>query len=548
MVSLGAAVIFRQGSKMKVRQKLILWFAVIALLVGIGGVLSVNTLMKISGDIREIGDFSHSQSCCKTENEALSATAEIFAEARPVITLLFIVIGAIFFSALGIGLLISRSIINPLTELRNAAVKLGEGKLDTRIQLKAGDEIGQLAASFNKMTEDLEKTTTSIDNLNREIAEHEKTEKLLQRSEHKYRTLLENIPQNIFIKDRNSVYVSCNENFARALNIKACEIAGKTDYEFYPKELAEKYRADDRRVVESGKAENIEEKYIQDNMEMIIHTIKTPVKDEQGDIVGLLGIFSDITERKQVEQRQAELMEKVKKANRELKDFAYIASHDLKAPLRGISTLAGWISSDYADKLGEEGKEQMDMLLKRVDRMQKLIDGILLYSRVGQAEEEKVRVDLNELVSEVIDSLAPSEDIEIAVETELPVLECGQTRITQVFQNLLGNAIKYMDKPQGRIKIGCVEEERFLKFNVTDNGPGIEEKHFERIFQIFQTLSRQDENGGTGIGLTVVKKIVELYQGRIWVESQVGQGSTFFFTLPKEMRVKDAKLEANIAG
>jgi light-regulated signal transduction histidine kinase (bacteriophytochrome) len=262
----------------------------------------------------------------------------------------------------------------------------------------------------------------------------------------------------------------------------------------------------------------------------------------------LLAIFRDITERQQAEQHQAKLLKQVEKANRELKEFAYVASHDLKAPLRGISSLAGWLSTDYGDKLGDKGMEQMNLLLSRVDRMQKLIDGILQYSRVGQTEEEKVHVDLNELVPVIIDSLAPPENIEITVETELPVLECGQTRITQAFQNLLSNAVKYMDKPHGQIRIGCVEKDNFWEFNVTDNGPGIEEEHFERIFQIFQTLARHDENGGTGIGLTVVKKIVELYDGKIWVESKLGEGSTFYFTLPKEMGVKNEKLEANIVG
>ncbi len=275
----------------------------------------------------------------------------------------------------------------------------------------------------------------------------------------------------------------------------------------------------------------------------------TPITDEQSNVLGMLFIINDITELKEAEREQARLLEKVESANKELKDFAYIVSHDLKAPLRGVSTLANWISTDYADKLGEESKEQIDLLLTRVGRMHKLIDGVLQYSRVGRAKEEQIQVNLNELVEDVIDMVAPPGNIEITIEDELPVVECGQTRIIQVFQNLLSNAVKYMDKPQGRIKIGFVEEPGFWKFSVADNGPGIEEKHFERIFRIFQTLSPRDEFESTGVGLTVVKKIVELYGGRIWVESKLGEGSTFFFTLPKQkMGVKDAKLEANIIG
>jgi len=184
-----------------------------------------------------------------------------------------------------------------------------------------------------------------------------------------------------------------------------------------------------------------------------------------------------------------------------------------------------------------------------VRRMHDLIDGVLQYSRIGRVKEKQVKVNLNELVPDVIDMVTPPENIAITIENELPVIECEETRIMQVFQNLLSNAVEYMDKPEGQIKVCCVEEDGFWKFSVADNGPGIEEKHFERIFQMFQTLSPRDEYESTGVGLSVVEKIVELYRGKIWVESKIGQGSTFFFTLPKqEMGVKNAELKANIVS
>jgi PAS domain S-box-containing protein len=263
----------------------------------------------------------------------------------------------------------------------------------------------------------------------------------------------------------------------------------------------------------------------------------------------LQGIFRDITENKKAETLRNQLLEQLASANQELKDFAYVVSHDLKAPLRGIKTIADWISTDYADKLDNDGKEQLSLLANRVDRMHNLIDGILQYSRIGRTEEERVQVNLNELVTEAIDMIASPENITITIENKLPTIECEQTRIMQVFQNLLSNAVKYMDKPNGQIKVGCVEEGAFWKFSVADNGPGIEEKYFEKIFKIFQTLTPRDEFESTGIGLTVVKKIVELYKGKIWLESKVGEGTTFFFTLPKqEMEIKDAKLEAGVVG
>ena len=180
--------------------------------------------------------------------------------------------------------------------------------------------------------------------------------------------------------------------------------------------------------------------------------------------------------------------------------------------------------------------------------MHNLIGGVLQYSRVGCLEEKKEQVDLNEVVSEVIDMIGIPGDIQLSIEKELPVVECGQVKIMQVFGNLLGNAVKHMDKPQGHVKIDYVEEDGFWKFSVTDNGPGIEEEHFDRIFRMFQTLKPRDKFESTGIGLTVVKKIVESYGGRIWVESKLGEGSTFYFTFPKlQLQVNDIKIEAGVS-
>jgi len=229
-----------------------------------------------------------------------------------------------------------------------------------------------------------------------------------------------------------------------------------------------------------------------------------------------------------------DMLQKVENTNQELSDFASIVSHDLKAPLRGIKTLANWILDDYQDKFDEQAKEQMNLLLGRIERMYNLIDGILRYSKVGWFEEEKVNVDMDKFVQEMIDMVVPPENIEVVIESQLPAIQCQETHMMQLFQNLVSNAIKYMDKPQGRIKIECVDVDGFWQFSIADNGPGIEEKHFKRIFNMFQALSVKEEFEGTGVGLTVAKKIVELYGGKIWVESQVGQGSTFFFTLPKQ--------------
>jgi signal transduction histidine kinase len=253
-----------------------------------------------------------------------------------------------------------------------------------------------------------------------------------------------------------------------------------------------------------------------------------------------LRLAQTIAERKRAEAQLEELNEHLEsanlsltRANKELADFAHIAAHDLKTPLRAIGTLADWISTDYASTFDDRGKERVQLLVTKAKHMAALIDDILQYSRLGRETASKQPLDLNTIVSEVIAEIAPPENIEITVENELPTMMSGKTHIIQIFQNLVGNAVKYMDKPEGRIKVGCVERDDFWRFSVADNGPGIEQRYFEKIFNMFETLAPRDGIESTGIGLAVVKKLVELNGGMVWVESTPGEGSTFFFTLPK---------------
>jgi PAS domain S-box-containing protein len=266
-----------------------------------------------------------------------------------------------------------------------------------------------------------------------------------------------------------------------------------------------------------------------------------PVLDSEGHPRKWIGACVDITKRKKAEKSLEKLnidlessVQDLIRANKELEEFAYIAAHDLKTPLRGIGTLADWLVMDYADKLDEVGKEQVRLLTVRAKQMSALIDSIHEYSRLGQSDQKKQKVDLNAVLSEVISIIAPPENIEITIENKLPAVMCERTHIIQIFQNLLCNAIKYMYKPKGQIKVGCAEENFFWRFSVADNGSGIQQRHFERIFKIFKTISPPNGIESTGIGLSIVKKLVELNKGKVWVESEVGKGSTFFFTLPKQ--------------
>ncbi|MGE0267079.1 MAG: ATP-binding protein [Candidatus Omnitrophota bacterium] len=228
-----------------------------------------------------------------------------------------------------------------------------------------------------------------------------------------------------------------------------------------------------------------------------------------------------------------ETTEALKRSNQDLEEFAYVTSHDLKAPLRGIASLAEWLASDYKDKIDAAGQEQLGLLLKRVRRMHHLIDAILQYSKIGRTKEEKTEVDLAKVVKDVVDSLGVPGHIVVGIDSHLPVITTQAVQIEQVFQNLLSNAVRYCDKPKGEINIRCEEAGAFWTFSISDNGPGIEEKYYDKIFKIFQTLGANEETGSTGVGLAIVKKIIDRSGGRVWIESKLGHGTTFYFNLPR---------------
>lgn len=226
----------------------------------------------------------------------------------------------------------------------------------------------------------------------------------------------------------------------------------------------------------------------------------------------------------------------LERRNEELGSFAHVVSHDLKAPLRGIASLSQWLQEDLGDRLDEESRARLDLIQERITRMDALINGLLGFARAGQAKSEPTRVDIARLVATVVSDLGPLNGIRVEVADSLPVVFGDQIRLRQVFQNLIGNAVKHHPGPTGSVEISCAESEGQWEFSVRDDGNGIDPRHHQRIFMIFERLGTQDDGESTGVGLAVTKKIVENAGGTIGVRSDgvPGSGSTFHFTWPKK--------------
>jgi two-component system sensor kinase FixL len=350
--------------------------------------------------------------------------------------------------------------------------------------------------------------------------------------------ILDTMPVGVIIVGRDKIIRRVNKTALKMMGCKSPQdIIGYTCHKVICPAEVNKCP-----VIDLGNSVDNSEKVLlkSDGQEIPILKTVLPITLEGEEV--FLEAFVDITERRQAEQELEKLNKdlelavwELRRTNKELQEFAYITAHDLKTPLRGIGTLADWISKDYADKFDENGREQVRLLVEKAKQMSALIDDILQYSRLGHSNPEKQQVDLNEVLPKVISGINPPENIQITIENKLPVLMCEETQIIQVFQNLLSNGVKYMDKSEGQIKVGCIKQNGFWKFSIADNGPGIDEKYHKKIFKIFQTLSPRDRADSTGIGLSIVQKIIELNAGVVWVESELGKGSTFFFTFPKSV-------------
>jgi len=257
-----------------------------------------------------------------------------------------------------------------------------------------------------------------------------------------------------------------------------------------------------------------------------------PQYNINGEVTGSIGIHLDISDFRKLEKKQEVLLDKLEKSNTELEEYAQIVSHDLKSPLRSLYALTTWLKEDNVGKFDEVSLDNFELIEKTLEKMDKLISDILDYSSITFDSEKMSDVDLNEVVEGLHHVLLIPKHINLIIKKKLPVLKGDPTRFQQLFLNIVSNAVRFIDKDKGLIEISVNEYPSYYEFSIKDNGTGIEKKDFKKIFKIFRSLTANKDS--SGIGLSIVKKIINLFQGEVWLESEVGIGSTFYFTISKQ--------------
>ncbi|MEO5656468.1 MAG: ATP-binding protein [Nitrospiria bacterium] len=375
--------------------------------------------------------------------------------------------------------------------------------------------------------------------LRRRVSQFERGDLELRQAEARFRGLLEAAPDAIIIADSNGRISLVNAQTEVLFGYGRDELTGQPIELLLPERLRSghiehrrRYQADPRTRPMGAGLDLLAR--CKDGSECPVEISLSPLKMDEGVLV--ISIVRDVTEQRRATHALRTQKTLLEEKIREMDDFTHVVSHDLKEPLRGIEAFAGFLLEDYGSQLDEQGKRYLTFLKQAAVRMKDLIHDLLALTALSRKEATVQPVDLNHVIAQVQRDLEFSirqKGAEVKISLPLPTVACDAIRIGEVFKNLISNAIKFNTSTHALVDIACRDEGEALVFSIADNGIGIDPRYHERIFDLFERLNPQEQFEGTGAGLAICKKVIEAGGGRIRVESRPGQGSTFFFTIPK---------------
>jgi PAS domain S-box-containing protein len=380
-----------------------------------------------------------------------------------------------------------------------------------------------------------ESGSAEVCGISSDITERKKAEETLRASEELLRAVTDNSPDAIYVKDSRSRWLMANPAVLRVVGRTAEQALGKTDLDLYADAaVGQAIIENDRRVLESGHTESFEEVADTPDGRRTFLSVKAPRRDAQGNIVGIIGISHDITERKRAEEALRESESRLAAANKELETFNYTVAHDLRAPLRHIHGFAEMLAQEAEPVLNEDAQRYLQVIRESVERMGLLLQELLNLSRLGRQELRRQPCDLHLLVQQILAELQP-DLADRAIEwriTGLPTLECDPTLVRQVLWNLMANAVKFTRRRSPAvIEIAQTLHNGVPAVLVRDNGEGFDMNYADKLFGVFQRLHRKEDFEGTGVGLAIVQRIIHKHGGVVWAEAELGRGATFYFTL-----------------
>ncbi|WP_158233214.1 PAS domain S-box protein [Reichenbachiella sp. 5M10] len=367
-----------------------------------------------------------------------------------------------------------------------------------------------------------------------DITEKVNQSALVQEQKEQLETIYEHSPLGIALSDQGRL-MKVNQAFCDLLGYTAEEVLALTFMDFtFDEDLLESGRGYQRMIKGEIDKFTLKKKYIRkDGGVLYAKTNISAVRDEQGNIKYEVVVIEDVSEQESAERQRNALMLQLERSNQELNEYAHVVSHDLKSPLRSVSTLVSWIKQDCENLSDTDVHKNLDLIEATAERMEDLINGILTYSEISSGVEREDFVSVDQVVRGLIETLYIPKHVELTIAKALPRIKADEIRVQQLFQNLMSNAINYCDQKQGKVEIDYIEEGEHYVFSIRDNGEGIPKEYHEKIFGIFQSLNTDENRESTGIGLSIVKKIVDLYDGEVYLDSGVGVGTTFFVKLKK---------------